>query len=378
MYDLSDHRSMVSDEVRIAAYARAIREVVRPDDVVLDLGCGIGILSVLAARAGARRVYAVDPTDSVHYARRVVVENQVADRVVVVRGRIEDVTLPERPTLIVGDVRGPLPLDAGGASAWEAARRILAPNGRTIPRKDVVYAQPISSRDLHGQVHAFGPVAGVSFDALRTPLANTRHEEPADAVPLAGEMPLFEIVYGAPPPARYEGTAEFVALHAGSVDAFRVGFEADLAPGISYRSFGPGRARAYGVHVLSTPRRIDLAAGTRLSLRVVADVVDTTTQVTWAVDVDGTDGAWQGALVEAAQSLDVVRAGLSDHVPGADPADDLDAVILAEFRKGKTIGDATAAAMGAMPAVPPERVEIRVVELSRRRQGRVVRRIGGA
>lgn len=48
-----DHRSMVFDQRRNAAYARAIAAHVRPDSVVLDLGAGLGLHGLLAARAGA-------------------------------------------------------------------------------------------------------------------------------------------------------------------------------------------------------------------------------------------------------------------------------------------------------------------------------------
>ena len=58
----SIHKDMLNDLVRIEQYTKAINETCK-DKVVLDIGCGTGVLSVLAIKAGAAKVYAVDNAD---------------------------------------------------------------------------------------------------------------------------------------------------------------------------------------------------------------------------------------------------------------------------------------------------------------------------
>src|SRR5437764_13983625 len=50
----------LADEQRTLAFKAAIEAAVKPGNVVLDVGTGSGVMSMFAARAGARRVYAVE------------------------------------------------------------------------------------------------------------------------------------------------------------------------------------------------------------------------------------------------------------------------------------------------------------------------------
>src|SRR5439155_8260682 len=49
------HVQMLDDRPRTEAFIAALRDAVRPDDVVVDLGTGTGVLALCAAEAGARR-----------------------------------------------------------------------------------------------------------------------------------------------------------------------------------------------------------------------------------------------------------------------------------------------------------------------------------
>lgn len=66
----SIHLEMLQDRVRTESYMNAIlnNPNVFKDKIVLDVGCGTGILSLFAAKAGAKRVIAVDMSDIIDKA----------------------------------------------------------------------------------------------------------------------------------------------------------------------------------------------------------------------------------------------------------------------------------------------------------------------
>jgi hypothetical protein len=102
---------MLLDEVRNRAFKDAIEAVVRPGDVVMDAGAGCGILSLFAARAGAKRVYAVEKTETAALACSVVERNGLADRIVVVQADMATVSLPESVDVIVSEWLGTIGVD---------------------------------------------------------------------------------------------------------------------------------------------------------------------------------------------------------------------------------------------------------------------------
>jgi len=74
--------------------------------VVLDVGCGTSILSMFCADAGARTVFAVDASDMADYARQIVEQNKLGHIIQVIKGKMEEVELPENVDIIVSEWMG--------------------------------------------------------------------------------------------------------------------------------------------------------------------------------------------------------------------------------------------------------------------------------
>ena len=166
--EIEVHRTMICDRVRTDAFRRAIDAVVRPGDVVLDVGAGSGILSAFAARAGAARVYAVERTAVAALAQELAVANGFGEIVEVIHGDVTDIVLPERVDVIVSEWLGGFGIDEGMLVPVIAARdRWLKPGGVMIPRSVTAWAALVHDRHLAETVEFLrGTPYGLTFDDL--------------------------------------------------------------------------------------------------------------------------------------------------------------------------------------------------------------------
>ena len=147
--EIEVHRTMICDRVRTEAFRRAIISVVRPGDIVLDLGAGSGILSMFAARAGAARVYAVERTTVAVLAQELAAANGVAEIVQLIHGDIMDLELPERVDVIVSEWLGGFGIDEGMLVPVIAARdRWLKPGGVMVPQSVTAWTALVRDRYL--------------------------------------------------------------------------------------------------------------------------------------------------------------------------------------------------------------------------------------
>lgn len=106
------------------------------DSTVIDIGCGSGILSIIAARLGAKTVYGVDAApDTVEVATQNARDQGVADRITFFQGSVFE-PLPEGivADLVIGDISG-IPDTLAEASGWFPSGLSGGPTGAELPMR---------------------------------------------------------------------------------------------------------------------------------------------------------------------------------------------------------------------------------------------------
>ncbi|KAL1437768.1 hypothetical protein MTO96_048625 [Rhipicephalus appendiculatus] len=148
---LSQQQNMMQDYIRTSTYQRAILNNMEDfkDKVVLDVGAGSGILSFFAVQAGARKVFAVEASSMAKHAECLVYHNKVSDKVVVIPGKIEEITLPEPVDVIVSEPMGYMLFNERMLETYLHAKKWLKPQGKMFPTRGDLHIAPFSDTGLY-------------------------------------------------------------------------------------------------------------------------------------------------------------------------------------------------------------------------------------
>jgi protein arginine N-methyltransferase 1 len=145
------HEEMLKDEVRTLSYKNSIchNKHLFKDKVVLDVGCGTGILCMFAAQAGAKQVIGIDCSEIIVHARQIVKDNRFDNVITLIKGKVEEVELPvEKVDIIISEWMGYFLLYESMLDTVLFARdKWLVPGGLIFPDKATLYVTAIEDAE---------------------------------------------------------------------------------------------------------------------------------------------------------------------------------------------------------------------------------------
>jgi 2-polyprenyl-3-methyl-5-hydroxy-6-metoxy-1,4-benzoquinol methylase len=242
---LDAHRELLLDEIRTNAYREAIRRLVTPDSVVLDLGTGSGILAFFACEAGARRMFAVDATHSADLAAFLARQLGCSDRVEVIHEHSTKIELPEPADVLVTETLGAFGFNEHIlSSVIDACGRLLRPGAAIIPQRIDLAVVPVEAPAVFDRHVGFWrrEQFGLDLSPLAVFASNAVYVANVDTVAfLATPATVISVDLATMSSADVSGHAQFTAARSGFICGFSGWFRATLAPGIELSNELPGR-----------------------------------------------------------------------------------------------------------------------------------------
>ena len=172
---ISDHHSMVFDSVRNDCYSQAIKDEVTENSVVLDLGAGLGVHGFMAADAGAKKVYLVEPASIIEITKQLVDSNGLTDKIESIQGIIEKVELPEKVDCIVSVFTGNFLLSEDLLpSLFYARDKYLNSGGVLIPDRAKMEVVPIYAQEYYDEyIDCWSNSPDLDYQMVRHQAVNT-------------------------------------------------------------------------------------------------------------------------------------------------------------------------------------------------------------
>lgn len=284
------HHWLLADASRTGTYRNAISQVVRKNDVVLDIGAGSGILSFFACLAGARKVYAIEVSDALPLAQELCTSNGFNDIVEFRQGRSQEIRLPEAVDVVVSDTGCSFGLQGGLLDILlDAKRRFLKPGGRIIPYSLQLFVAPVELNDRRNLDIWKKDRYGIDLSSIRRFAANTDyHIKLGAADMLASPASLTTIQFKEVISPYVTGETISIAARDGVMHGLGAWMQLELAPDISFTNSPLEPAVDWTHSFFPIEKPVELRAGDRVRTKIQTN--------------NGEVWRWQGELTNGSAS----------------------------------------------------------------------------
>jgi len=268
------HFAMMNDAPRNRAYAEAIARHVK-GKLVLEIGTGAGLLALLAARGGARRVITCEANVPLaDVARQIVAANGFSDVITVVPKMSTDLVvgadLPEKADILITETFAELLIGEGVIGSLNDARaRLLKPDARAIPGLAVCCGALAASQTLMNLVRV-DDVCGFKMAAMNrfAPIGMAFKAPESDIAWMSDATDLVTIDLNGPPiAAKGRGRLELKVTGSGRAAGVVIWIRLDLDDRTSFdnKPGGAGGPSHWAPHFFPFPHPLALKVGQRIT-----------------------------------------------------------------------------------------------------------------
>lgn len=362
MYSLLGYEEMIQDKVRMDAYVAALKQVIRPNSVVLEIGAGTGVMSLLACRFGAKHVYSIEPDSAICVAREFAQANNLSDRITFFQNLSTQIELREKADVIVSDLRGVLPLFTTHIdSIIHAREQHLAPGGVLIPCKDTLW---VALTDAPGHKEDQGRQwdrrqLDLDLSAVNKYLANTWTKARVDSDRLLTQPVCWGTLdYRQIASPDVSGIANLTCERDGKARGLVAWFESQVLEDIGFSNApnAPGDPRAiYGMAYFPLLQVTDVCAGDTIDVSFKATLLEQNYFWQWATQIHrgNTDDLRaefeQSDFFAQPLSLESLQKGAETHIPTLDEEGNIDCFIMGQMRGILALGEIAAKLAAEFP-----------------------------
>lgn len=294
-YSLVAYAKMFAEEPRFLAYNKSLNKYVNSESIILDIGAGAGIFSIIAAKLGARKIVAVEPDPVINLAKELAQSNGVLDRIEFNNCKIEELNTSEKFDLIVTDLRGRLPFYRNNLEIINYSReKYLKTGGIILPGKDILYTALAASYDEYLDNIEPWHRNSMPFNnhVFQGYLSNLFYPANLISENMGSEGVRFaEIDYNKRNNLSHRYEIEY-KVEKEDLYGFYVWFDSELVDDISY-SNGPGsNNKIYGSAWFPFEKPLKAKIGSTIKVMLSADYIDGEYTWTWITHTPDSNGQY--------------------------------------------------------------------------------------